>query len=251
MGTTYHNKPIVRDGLVFCVDPANMESYPRSGTIATDLINNITGSLSGANGSNNTPQWENTNGGVFNFDGTDDSISTTSSWQTNVGLDNVKKLSFSAWVKPDSGTGSSIMAITSQPYGSWNGNFNITYRADITTLALEFRGAGGIFTNSSTTLAGDTWHHICFVLDLTLGGTIAQEVRCFVNNSEVANQSSQNPPLNFVLKTTSFNIGRTFWGSGGTGYPWKGNISNISFYNKALSASEVLQNYNALKNRFI
>ena len=152
MGTSY-SPNIVKDGLIFQVDPANPRSYPGSGATATDLINNIVATLSGANGDNNTPQWENTNSGVFDFDGTDDSISTTSSWQTDIGLNNATKLSFSAWVKPNSGTGSSIMAITSQAYGSWNGNFNITYRADTTTLALEFRGAGGIFINSSTTLA--------------------------------------------------------------------------------------------------
>jgi hypothetical protein len=31
---------------------------------------------------------------------------------------------------------------------------------------------------------------------------------------------------------------------------WNGKISNVSVYNKALSSSEVTQNYNALKSRF-
>ena len=52
-------------------------------------------------------------------------------------------------------------------------------------------------------------------------------------------------------------------GYGGTGtnteigrYPWapsylmSGNIAVVSLYNKVLSASEVLQNYNAMKPRF-
>ncbi len=240
---------IVKDGLVFYQDAANLRSYPRSGATATDLINNITGSLSGANGDNNTPQWENANGGVFNFDGTDDSISTTSSWQTDIGLNNATKLSFSAWVKPNSGTGSSIMAITSQPYGSWNGNFNITYRVDPLLLALEFRGAGSVFNNATTTLSTTKFTNICFVIDLDLTPA-SSAVRCFINNSEIPSGNAGSTPLNFVLQTTSFNIGRTFWGSGFTGYPWKGNISNISFYNKALSEAEVLQNYNALRGRF-
>ena len=36
----------------------------------------------------------------------------------------------------------------------------------------------------------------------------------------------------------------------GTNYYFNGKISNIQIYNRALSASEVLQNYNALKGRF-
>ena len=39
-------------------------------------------------------------------------------------------------------------------------------------------------------------------------------------------------------------------GTGNTGY-WNGKISNVQIYNRALSATEVLQNYNALKGRFI
>lgn len=180
----------------------------------------------------------------IDFGTTSDVISTNTTWQTDVGLNNVEKLSFSIWVKPDSGTGSSIMAVTSQAYGSWNGNFNITYRADVTTLALEFRGTGNIFINNSTTLTGDTWHHICFVIDLTLNGTIAQEVKCFVNNSEVANQSSANPPINFVLQTASFNIGRTLWGSGASGYQWNGAITQACFFDYALSTDQRNYLYN-------
>ena len=55
MATDYGNKSIVTDGLVFCMDPANKQSYPRTGTTATDIINNIAGTLSGAGGGNNTP----------------------------------------------------------------------------------------------------------------------------------------------------------------------------------------------------
>ena len=65
---------IVSDGLVFNMDPANRASYPRTGATVTDTIGDITGTLTGANGDNNTPQWENTNGGIFDFDGTDDAI---------------------------------------------------------------------------------------------------------------------------------------------------------------------------------
>tara|TARA_R100001440_G_scaffold17915_1_gene30087 strand:+ start:1779 stop:5759 length:3981 start_codon:yes stop_codon:yes gene_type:complete len=165
-----------------------------------------------------------------------DVISTNTTWQTDTGLDNAKKVSFSVWVNPNSGTGSSKMNIVSQAYGTWDGNFNIAYTADTTTLSLDFRANNNAFINSSTLLAGDTWHHICFVIDLTLGGTIAQEVRCFVNNSEVVNQSSINPPLNFVLQLRSFNIGRRLRGpNAGSSNQWQGKIAQACFFNYALT----------------
>jgi hypothetical protein len=34
------------------------------------------------------------------------------------------------------------------------------------------------------------------------------------------------------------------------GVPFKGNMSSVQIYNRALSATEVLQNYNAVKSRF-
>ena len=61
---------IVSDGLIFNFDAANRASYPRTGTTATDTIGNIAGTLSGASGDNNTPQWENVNGGIFDLNST-------------------------------------------------------------------------------------------------------------------------------------------------------------------------------------
>lgn len=52
-----------------------------------------------------------------------------------------------------------------------------------------------------------------------------------------------------TITLTNFRIGATPSTSYSTEY-WTGNIYNINIYNKALSASEVLQNYNAQKSRF-
>ena len=46
-----------------------------------------------------------------------------------------------------------------------------------------------------------------------------------------------------------FNVG--FRDSAGTTDPYTGNISVVQIYNRALSAAEVLQNYNATKGRYI
>ena len=62
---------IVQDGLVFYVDAANGDSYPGSGTTVTDLIGINNGTISGAT-------FTNVNAGVWDFDGTDDKITSVS-----------------------------------------------------------------------------------------------------------------------------------------------------------------------------
>ena len=56
---------IIKKGLVFNMDAANMGSYPRTGTTSTDTIGNISGTLNGTT-------FISDNSGVFNFDGVDD-----------------------------------------------------------------------------------------------------------------------------------------------------------------------------------
>jgi len=55
---------------------------------------------------------------------------------------------------------------------------------------------------------------------------------------------------NFTVSATSnsvSNIGRFV---GGNAHFLKGNLASYKIYNRALLASEVLQNYNAVKKRF-
>ena len=124
MGTTYHNKPIVTDGLVFYVDAANKESYPGSGTTATDIISNTSTTLQSSG------MFENVNAGVFSFDGGTNSI--------NCGDNNIVKpsgaMTIEYWFK---GTSASVNASGIGTMGNngsrgyffyngvpWSGDFN-------------------------------------------------------------------------------------------------------------------------------
>ena len=57
---------IIEDGLVLCLDAANINSYPKSGTTWTDLAGFHDGTLT------NGPTFSSDNGGVLVFDGTND-----------------------------------------------------------------------------------------------------------------------------------------------------------------------------------
>ena len=218
-----HGTPnsIVTDGLVFCIDPANTSSYPRTGTTVTDIIGNTTGTLTGANGDNNTPQWENTNSGVFDFDGTDDHITIS-------GLNDITVNTVSAWFKAsfvsnkimmEKGTNAKMMFQPNSQKGIWYANAK--------------------FYNPYTGYADDvmdgTWKNWVQIEDTDFSYFYINGV--LQNSQSNTSNSTNSNPIVIMAR------------SGGS-FAQLGNIGPVQIYNRALSASEVLQNYNALKNRF-
>ena len=92
MGTTYHNKPIVTDGLVLYVDPGNQESYISGSSSTFSLINpNLTGSLK-----NDVVPIGDPPNFHFGVDGVDDSIEIN----TTDLLNGVSQFTFTAWCYP-------------------------------------------------------------------------------------------------------------------------------------------------------
>jgi hypothetical protein len=85
---------IIADGLVFNTDPANRACYPKTGTIATDTVGNLTGSLT------NGVSFNNTNEGIFVLDGSDDYIGYSNPSYLNFSADDT--FSFSIWFKKGS-----------------------------------------------------------------------------------------------------------------------------------------------------
>ena len=57
-----HSPRIITDGLVLCLDAANKQSYPGSGTVWTDLAGSNNGTLT------NGPTFSSANGGSIVFD---------------------------------------------------------------------------------------------------------------------------------------------------------------------------------------
>ena len=69
------------------------------------------------------------------------------------------------------------------------------------------------------------------------------QVNWYVNNVNIG--SMTNPYGTLANTTSNITIG-----NGYTGQPWAGRIAIVQAYNKALTATEVSQNFNAQKGRF-
>ena len=215
---------IIEDGLVFNVDAANRVSYPKTGTTVTDTINNNIGTLSGNGGGNNTPQWENTNSGIFDFDGTDDRITFDASGDhSDVGPNNTCNI----WVKYDTTTLSVLVGGASYSSGGY------FFYAGPSSAYSSYKGSydQGTWTSFGT----GVWINYCVTKN------DSGNVVWYGNGQQLA--------------TGNVNAGNSigFWSIGsysGGGFTLNGNIANMQVYNRVLSAGEVLHNYNALKGRF-
>ena len=88
----------------------------------------------------------------------------------------------------------------------------------------------------------NTWFYISWVFEVrTQGALIAKSLLGYLNGKPGISNSTTN---SYTLPTSDIRIGYTDSNNR------EKNISNLQFYNRALSANEILHNYNALKGRF-
>ena len=244
-----HGTPnsIVTDGLIFCMDPANISSYPRTGATVTDIIGNTTGTLTGASGDNNTPQWENTNGGIFGFDGTDDAINCGDSDNFSFGNGTTDSpFSIFAWFNADVLV-SNDRFIISKFTTSTQREYLLELLSDEVSMVLcdTSNSSNRITVKHDTGVTFETgrWYNIAFTYD---GSGTTDGADIYVDGI-VASTATKTKSVGYVAmgnKSAPLKFGER------SGKAFFGKLSSVQIYNSALSASEVLQNYNALKNRF-
>jgi hypothetical protein len=230
MAFSYSPK-IVTDGLVLYLDAANTKSYPGSGTAWSDI------SRGGNNGTLvNGPTFDSGNGGSIVFDGVDDRVNLSASPL----IQNLTaNFTFQAFVKFTTSGGQYSIFTKGGTFGTgWTvylrqgPQFSLigNNTSNVSSGLLAPTPAGGVAVNN--------WYHITYTYNQST-------VISYINGIQ---STTSNYSQNFNSTGTTPYIG---WDStlGNPDY-WPGNISNINLYNRALSAQEILQNYNATKTRF-
>ena len=207
---------IVTSGLTLLLDAGFTPSYPKSGTSWTDL------SFSGNNATlYNGPTYNSSDGGSVVFDGTNDFC------LAGTGLAITGNLTVAAWVRPSSFTNQGNIVSKSS---------NLGYR-----MRFQSNGTFWMYSNTNTITSPsaytiNNWFH-------TVGVFSSTGLRMYINGSLVQSNGTAFSPSYIV---GSFIVG----GFNSTSELFQGRIANVSVYNRALSATEVLQNYNAQKARF-
>jgi hypothetical protein len=211
------NQKIVANGLIFNIDAAQLRSYPTTGTTWTDLSgSNFNGTL------NNTPTFSSTNGGIFNFDGTNENVTFTTAPSVTIGSANI-------WFKT-SNAGTSFRCLIARG-SSWG-----IFLSDNILITYDW----GNFATRSTgiNVANGTWQNVSLTFSQTIG-TPSNNAIIYLNGSAV------------LTTTIKFSSSQAFQiASQVSTQFFTGDIANAQVYNRVLTATEVLQNYNAVKSRF-
>lgn len=220
---------IVTSGLTFIVDAGFTPSYTTSGTTWYDL---------GYNGNNGTltngPTFDSANGGSIVFDGVDDYVLLTNN---GFGSFNNQKWSVDSWVYFDNVNNDRVIfsydyTSHTQPYYSTHmrlSNPGLIYL--MWNDGTQFR----FIQTPSNSMSANTWYHVVGVFE-----SGRQEI--FVNG-QVKSSATNQHTITFYNQPVW--VGRANYG----GY-FDGKMGLVKYYNRALSESEILQNYNAQKSRF-
>ena len=221
MSVRYAVPPIVTNGLVLYLDAANRQSYVSGSTTWFDATaNGLSGSLV------NGPTFNSANGGSIVFDGVDDFVNTSLNTMYN-------DFTVGVWFK-QVGSVIAYQRLVDKNYldGFWigrNSNNVNSWGGGVLNSTFPF----GIYI----TLTDGIWHYIVSKregsthtiygdgITNTISGTVSTTA---VNTANVLIGRSDQPGIDSMT----------------------GNIASVQIYNRALTASEVLQNYNSTKARF-
>ena len=209
--------------LVLYYDAANVKSFPGAGTTCNDISgNNNNGTMT------NGPLWGGTNNGVISFDGTNDYITCGVSSSINAAS---SAFTWSCWFKSNSISTEQLLFSTVNASGTTGFQIEV-YTSKI---LLQVYPAG-TYAFANTTLSSNIWYHLSVTYN---SGSIVY----YLNG--VADGTTSRT---FTAATGPTYISSWAYSSA---YYINGYISQVMFYNTALTAAQVLQNYNASRGRFV
>jgi hypothetical protein len=221
---------IITDGLVFAIDAGSTRSYPGSGTTADSLIGSHVGTLTNGIG------FSSANGGTFVFDGTDDYIEVPYSTQ----LDPTVGITFEAWIYATDLTTATYQEIYRKENASGRHLFSFQLNGTILSFGTHTSVNGYNELDASITPSGleNKWLH-------AVASYQSGYKAIYINGDLIDSDTSITGTL--VQATAAQIIGS----NGGGNEFFEGNYASFKMYDRGLTAAEVLQNYNAQKNRFI
>tara|TARA_E500000318_G_C3461933_1_gene173007 strand:- start:26 stop:682 length:657 start_codon:yes stop_codon:yes gene_type:complete len=208
---------IVEDGLVLALDAGNSKSYPGSGTTWTDLSGN------GNNGTLvNGASYNSSNGGVIALDGVNDYIDVP----INLTNQNYTIMGAARYV-----------TIGGRTFSGKNNNWLMGHWSSTTRNYYAQGWVSSVQNGESDT----NWR-----VYAATGNYSGDSWALYVNG-----QLNVGPGSGGVTGPNGINIGRHGTGNSGNGSEYSNShISFLICYNRVLTASEIQQNFNALRGRF-
>jgi len=213
---------IIEDGLVLCLDAANINSYPKSGTTWSDLVGANDGTLNNME----NDDFSNDNGGSLAFDGSDEDIQTGKLPSDFTGQNN--SVTLSCFFRADLLQQGGLIATNG------SSRFYIeTFNRSGQMVAHWGFGTAQNYPQTQALISSNRWYNYTATYD----GSVAKG---YLDGIETDSQVIGSQTFSGSVYIASF--GDRLW--------FNGNISNVSIYNRALTADEIRRNYEATVGRY-
>lgn len=223
---------IVRNGLVLFNDASIQTSYPKTGTLWSDLSgNNYNATLT------NGPTYNSSNDGSIVFADSND----TCIIGDVLNITRTSPLTLSAWIKINTINANRFIIVKQLTSGNFTGwafwhqalnRFNFSLVSTPTNL-IE------VTTNYSTI---NTWVNVAVTYS---GSGSANNAQFYINGSAVTTNILANSLTGSISNNVNLEIGNR-----NATFNFNGNIANTLMYNRDLTAAEILHNFIRTKIKF-
>lgn len=221
----FHGPATVLSGLILYLDAANPKSYTGSGTQWSDLSG-----LANQASMVNTPTYSASGPSRFAFNGSNQ-YATVANYATSFAFTTSTPFSILTWIRLSS-INSNYKAVvnSSNSTGAWN------YGLYVSNTNKIYTGYNNNGYEAGPALSAAVWYHATL--------TYASSTHSLYLNSSF--QGSTSLGIDSSASQT-LAIGRK--GATSADY-FLGDIAEVQIYNRALSAQEIIQNYNATRGRY-
>ena len=224
----YRGPQIVTSGLIMSLDAGNTKSYLGTGTMWYDRAGNLNGGVVNNGTLVNSPAFNAGNKGSIVFNGTSQYVSVNNS------ISNPTELTIISFINGATPVAAGVI----WAYRSGTTELIQLTIQNSTTAYFQVRGSGNTLLNVSLPITMGSIYMVAGIFNKTTGVHTLYVNTTFTTNT--LNLSGQ------TLNSTNQYLGI----SHANASPYKGSIYSAQLYNRALSSTEVLQNYNATKSRF-
>ena len=225
-----HGGPdLVQDGLVLSLDAADKNSYPGSGTTWTDLSPN------GNDGTITNATFSTAGGGSMAFDGSGDYVDCGHDTTLDAGTSDFTAC---CWFKlVDDGNHHDIIS-KGTSLGTGYG-WALSFYDGSGSLYFDC-GDGTTRVNVYTAISHNTWYHVAVTRNNA--GNLSE---LYINGVLDVTAANALDDLGDGSQDIPFKIG-----SSASARYLNGSVTNVGFWSRVLTATEITQNFNAQRSRF-
>jgi hypothetical protein len=231
-----HSPQIITNGLVLALDAGNTKSYVSGSTTWFDKSRN------GYNGTlTNGPTFSSANGGSIVFDGVDDYVNLGNVASLN--FNRLNPYTFSIFFKSTNVNPAAVL-LGKMDNSITQGYTLYQFGGRIYTDIGNFSGTpNALAIYTSAILSNNIIYNAVVTYD---GSSSTSGLKIYLNSI------IQSTSVQYNSLTVDFTNTAPFYMAGRypSAYPFPGSIYTAQIYNRALSASEIQQNFNALRGRF-